>query len=76
MTDFYCPRCGTKNDVEQRIPGRYDTELGWPIYETRYVCPNKRMWFDGHTRTRWEGRRVNPRSWNPDGPWAIGGSPE
>lgn len=59
--EFHCPRCGAENEIEQRKSGRYSTDFGWPIYETRYVCPNKRFIGDGHSRTRWEGRAVNPK---------------
>lgn len=59
--EFFCPKCGTRNDIEQRRTNRHTTDFGWRIYETRYVCPNKRFLLDGHTRTGWEGRGVNPK---------------
>lgn len=59
--EFHCPRCGSENEIEQRKAGRFTTDFGWPIYETRYVCPNKRLIFDGHSRTRWHGRAVDPK---------------
>ena len=61
MTESYCPRCGAENEIEQRAAGRFDTDFGWPIYETRLVCPNKRFPFDGHSRSGWEDWEDDPK---------------
>jgi hypothetical protein len=60
--DFYCRKCGAETEVEQRDAHRFDTDLGWPMVDSRYVCPNKRLPLDGHSKSVWESRRIDPHN--------------
>lgn len=50
---MHCPKCGSRNRVQYRGTGRFDSHDGRPIVESRTICPNRRHWWDGHHRSLW-----------------------
>lgn len=45
---LYCTKCGTQLIGHPKHIG-YESETGWKKFHIKFVCPNRKHIFDGHT---------------------------
>ena len=49
----FCRKCGARLVVEVRETGSFDDHYGTPDRQESKTCPNRRHWWDGHTKSGW-----------------------
>ena len=70
----YCPKCHSRTVEEVRRLSSIDPYHGVPELEWRQRCPNRRRWFDGHSKGWWSGMLFmapRPRHLAPGDPGPI-----